>query len=190
MTCFRNPPGILSPRYRWRNKLLVSWSARKARLVMTVSRYSAAQITAAYGRDPATIAIVNNGVDVAAFSMSAFSNAAAISDAGRPAADRGSGPDGQSVTGDLPFGLFVGRSNPAKNLRLALDALRLLSDPDARLVVVGRNDFEAPRCSRELAAEPRAFTWSMSRTSCSARCTAMPPSYCSRVWVRVGVFRS
>ena len=151
---FETHPDFFPFRYRWRNKLLVSWSARHARLVMTVSAYSAAQIANAYGRDPASIVVVNNGVDAGA-----FSNAAAFSDADVTRTDpAGAGNPisaGLSVTGGLPFALFVGRLEPRKNLRLALAALRLLPDRNARLVVVGRNDFEAADVLAELAAEPR-----------------------------------
>ena len=139
---FETHPEFFPLRYRWRNRLLVAWSARHARWVMTVSEYSREQIARAYGRDPATIAIVNNGVDVESF-------APGTTDAASPS-------NTSSVTGGLPYGLFVGRLEPRKNLRLALAALKLLPDPAARLVVVGRNDFESPEVLAELAAEPRA----------------------------------
>jgi glycosyltransferase involved in cell wall biosynthesis len=136
---FETHPEFFPFRYRWRNRLLVSWSARHARLVMTVSAYSRDQIARVYGRDPATIAIVNNGVDAASFASGEATAAT------------------RSVTGGPGYGLFVGRLEPRKNLRLALAALRLLPDPAARLVVVGRNDFEDPVVLAELADEPRAI---------------------------------
>jgi glycosyltransferase involved in cell wall biosynthesis len=123
--------------YRWRNRLLVSWSARRSRLVITVSEYSRKQIAQHYHRSAAEIAIVNSGVDASSFNSSEASTT--------------------DVTGGLPYGLFVGRLEPRKNLRLALAALRLLPDTAARLVVVGRNDFEAPGVLTQLEAEPRAI---------------------------------
>jgi glycosyltransferase involved in cell wall biosynthesis len=85
----------------------------------------------------AEIAVVNNGVDLSAFNSSEASTT--------------------SITGGLPYGLFVGRLEPRKNLTLALAALRLSPEQAARLVVVGRDDFEDPGVLTQLEAEPRAI---------------------------------
>lgn len=122
---------------RWRNRLLVSWSARRSRFVITVSEYSRKQIAQHYHRSTAEIAVVSNGVDLSSFDGSAAAKT--------------------SVTDGLPYGLFVGRLEPRKNLRLALAALRRLPEPTARLVVVGRNDFEDPGVLMQLEAEARAI---------------------------------
>jgi len=121
---------------RWRNRLLLPWSARRSRIVITVSEYSRKQIAQLYHRSMAEIAIVSSGVDASSFNSSEAPTT--------------------SVTGGLPYGLFVGRLEPRKNLTLALAALRLLPEPAARLVVVGRNDFEDPGVLMQLEAEPRA----------------------------------
>lgn len=140
---FQTHPQFFPFAYRWRNRILVGWAARHARSVITVSEYSREQIAAAYGRNRSAIAIVNNGVDAGSF---------------RPAADGAAdgAAEGASVTGGRPFVLFVGRLEPRKNLRLVLDALDRIDDPDARLVVVGRDDFEDPAVLDRLACEDRA----------------------------------
>lgn len=137
---FQTHPEFFPFAYRWRNRILVGWAARHARSIITVSDYSRGQIAASYGRDRSAIAIVNNGVDAASF---------------RPAATPAAGAD--TVTAGRPFALFVGRLEPRKNLRLVLDAFDRIDDPDARLVVVGRDDFEDPAVLARLARADRAL---------------------------------
>ncbi len=133
---FETHPAFFPARTRWRNRLLVAWGARRAPHLMTVSSYSRDQIARIYRRDEASISIVNNGVDVSSFACETS--------------------EAPSVTGGLPYGLFVGRLEPRKNLRLALAALALIDDPNARLVVVGRDDFEDAAVLQALVDEPRA----------------------------------
>lgn len=135
---YETHPEFFPWRYRWRNRLLVSWSARRSRLVITVSEYSRKKIVQLYRLDPDKVAIVSNGVDTSAF-------------------DGSSDVSTRDVTGGLPFGLFVGRLEPRKNLKLALEALRLVPDETARLVVVGRNDFEDRNTLKMLEGERRAI---------------------------------
>jgi glycosyltransferase involved in cell wall biosynthesis len=132
---FETHPHFFPSRTRWRNQALVRWSARRAGTVVTVSEYSRRQISRTYGRPEDQIALVHNGVD--------------LDDAARP----GVLPAG--VPAGLPFALVVGRLEPRKNVRLVLDALDRVEDPAARVVVVGRDDFEDPAVLSRLAAEPR-----------------------------------
>lgn len=134
---FATHPHLFPASTRWRNQLLVWWSVRRAGTIVTVSEYSRDQISRVYHRDPSRIAIAHNGVDIA------------------PSATQGTLPG--DIPSDLPFALFVGRLEPRKNLRLLLDALALIDDPQVRVVVVGRDDFEEPEILARLASERRAI---------------------------------
>lgn len=131
---FATHPEFFDARTRWRNHLLVGWAARRAGTVATVSEYSRAQIARVYGRSPQDVLLVRNGATPAA------------DDPGEPS----------SLPPGTRYVLMVGRLEPRKNVRLALDALALVEDPDLRLVVVGREDREDPATLARLAAEPRA----------------------------------
>lgn len=133
---FETHPRLFPPGTRWRNRILVRWSARRAGLVVTVSEYSRAQITRVYGLAPARVAVVHNGV-------------AAPAD-GPPLMPT-------EVPPGTRFLLSVGRLEPRKNVRLLLDAFDLVEDPAARLVVVGRDDFEAPATLDRIARDPRVI---------------------------------
>lgn len=133
---FETHPQFFPPRTRWRNKLLVRWSARRARLVLTVSEYSRGEITRAYELPPNRVAVVHNGV------------AAPGEGAARPPA---------VVPPGAPYALAVGRLEPRKNMRLLLDALDLVPDPAARLVIVGRDDFESAAVLDRIATDPRVL---------------------------------
>jgi glycosyltransferase involved in cell wall biosynthesis len=135
---FETYPQFFPWRTRWRNRLLVGWSARRAGAVATVSEYSRREIARRYRRPVDRISLVHNGVDPA-----------------QAAASTGRLPAG--VPPATRFALFVGRLEPRKNLRTALAAWRHVADADARLVVVGRDDFEEPATLVALAAEPRAI---------------------------------
>ncbi|MDC7120076.1 glycosyltransferase family 4 protein [Cellulomonas fimi] len=132
---FETHPEFFGRGTRWRNKVLVGWSARRAGTVATVSEYSRSQIARVYGRPADDILLVHNGVEATV-------------------------PSGGALPAPVPdgtrFALMVGRLEPRKNLALALDAFARVDDPDARLVVVGRDDFEDADTLARLAAEPRA----------------------------------
>lgn len=135
---FETHPHFFPWRTRLRNSVLVGWSARRAGAVATVSEYSRREIARAYHRPVGQILLIHNGVDVTS-----------------ARAAPGRLPD--AVPEGTRYALFVGRLEPRKNLRLVLEAWTRLADPDARLVVVGRDDFEEPDVLRALAAEPRAI---------------------------------
>lgn len=127
---FETHPGFFPWRMRWRNRLLTRLSAKRARLVVTISRYSRDSIAATYGIDPARIAEVRCGT------------APPPVGAGRPALM----PDSR------PYLLMVGRLEPRKNLALTLDAFARLPAGSARLIVVGKPDGERPETLARLAA--------------------------------------
>lgn len=79
-------------------------SALSAALVLTVSTFSASEITAAYGIDPATIVVTPHGIDVNAFG-----------------AEGGSGPLPDGVA--APYVLHVGDLHTRRNLGVALEAV-------------------------------------------------------------------
>lgn len=132
---FATHPEFFDARTRWRNHLLVGWAVRHAGTVATVSEYSRDQIARVYGRSAQDVVLVRNGATPAA---------------GTGRREQTSLPPGTRYV------LMVGRLEPRKNLRLALDALARVDDPDVRLVVVGKDDSEDPATLRRLADEPRA----------------------------------
>ncbi|NKY41745.1 glycosyltransferase, partial [Cellulomonas septica] len=132
---FETHPEFFGRGTRWRNKVLVGWSARRAGTVATVSEYSRSQIARVYGRREQDVLLVHNGVEPPPPTSAAL-----------PA----------QVPAGTRYALMVGRLEPRKNLALALDAFARVADPDVRLVVVGRDDFEDPATLARLAAEPRA----------------------------------
>ncbi|GCD20434.1 glycosyltransferase family 4 protein [Cellulomonas algicola] len=132
---FETHPEFFGRGTRWRNKLLVGWSARRAGTVATVSEYSRSQIARVYGRRTEDVLLVHNGVEPPPPSSATLP---------------------PQVPAGTRYALMVGRLEPRKNLALALDAFARVEDPDVRLVVVGRDDFEDPATLARLAAEPRA----------------------------------
>jgi glycosyltransferase involved in cell wall biosynthesis len=119
---FETHPSFFPAKTRWRNRALVRLSAKRARKVVTVSRYCQQQIAREYGLPVREIGVVHNG-------FACKSEAAALP---------------LPLINENAYFLFVGRLEPRKNLRLALEAFARLGDPHVKLVVVGRNDFEAP----------------------------------------------
>jgi glycosyltransferase involved in cell wall biosynthesis len=134
---FETHPSFFGWKTRWRNKLLVGWSVRRAGAVATVSEYSRREISRAYGRPPERICVIRNGVDASA----------ALVPGALP----------RQVPAGTRFALMVGRLEPRKNLRTLLAAFTRVPDPDARLVVVGADDNEDPAVLAALAADERAI---------------------------------
>ncbi|QHT54774.1 glycosyltransferase family 4 protein [Cellulomonas sp. H30R-01] len=132
---FETHPEFFGRGTRWRNKVLVGWSARRAGTVATVSEYSRSQIARVYRRRAEDVLLVHNGVEPPPPTSAALP---------------------EQVPAGTRYALMVGRLEPRKNLALALDAFARVADPDVRLVVVGRDDFEDPTTLARLAAEPRA----------------------------------
>lgn len=126
---FETHPDFFTWRMRWRNRLLTRLSARRARLVVTVSRYSRDCIAKAYGIAPEKIVEVRNGV-----------------------APRALRAPSERLVGPGAYLLMVGRLEPRKNLSLALDAFARLPPGSGRLVVVGKTDGEREGVLRRMAA--------------------------------------
>jgi glycosyltransferase involved in cell wall biosynthesis len=123
---FEDYPQYFQPFFRYRSRLLVRLSARRAELVFTVSEYSKQQLLKMYGIPETRIVKVMNGVDTERFFPG----------------DEGAGE--LTALGLRPGGYFltVGRLEPRKNHAGMLRALAMLPSPRPRLVVVGQRDFE------------------------------------------------
>lgn len=126
---FETHPDFFDWKMRWRNRLLTRMSARRARLVVTVSRYSRDSIAKAYGIAAEKIVEVRNGVSPRALP-----------------------PPSERLVGPGAYLLMVGRLEPRKNLSLALDAFARLPKGSGRLVVVGKTDGERPDVLARMAA--------------------------------------
>lgn len=125
---FETHPEFFPWRTRWRNRLLTRLSARRAKLVLTISDYSRASIARTYGIAPARIAEVRCGATPPRASC-----------------------DASPLVDGRPYLLMVGRLEPRKNLGLVLDAFARLPEGAARLIVVGKGDGERPATLARLA---------------------------------------
>jgi len=117
---FESHPRLFPWLMRWRNKLLVAPSARRARFILTVSEFTQREIVRRYGVSSDRILLAANGVDRI------------------PAPAERSAPGSGS-----PYILCVGRLEPRKNIETLLEALPQLETPGVRLVIVGAADFGA-----------------------------------------------
>lgn len=131
---FETHPEFFPWRMRWRNRLLTRLSAKRAKLVLTISDYSRDSIARVYGIAPDRIAEVRCGSTP-------------------PRASEDASPliDGR------PYFLMVGRLEPRKNLGLVLDAFERLPKGAARLIVVGKGDGERIGTLDRLARTPDAM---------------------------------
>ena len=127
---FETHPAFFAFGMRWRTRLLTRISAKRARLVVTISRYSRDSIARTYRIDPDRIVEVRCGT----------------SPPRTGAITRSPIRDGR------PYLMMVGRLEPRKNLALTLDAFARLSPGAARLVVVGKPDGENPETLARLSS--------------------------------------
>jgi glycosyltransferase involved in cell wall biosynthesis len=130
---FESHPWMFPSLTRWRLRLLCRLSARRAAVIFTVSRYSAAAIMQRYRIPAVRIRITPDA---------ATPPAAPAPEAARHA---------QTLQ---PFLLCVGRLEPRKNIALALAASAAARGRGVRLVVVGREDFGAADLARRLVEAP------------------------------------
>jgi glycosyltransferase involved in cell wall biosynthesis len=131
---FETNPEFFPPIMRWRLRLLVRMSVANAFAVIAPSNYSQDQISSAYGIPQARITVARCGV--------------------RQPILGGCLPPG--LESGVRFILFVGRIEPRKNLNLLLEAFARISDPRARLVVVGHIERSGRPVLSRLAKETRA----------------------------------
>jgi glycosyltransferase involved in cell wall biosynthesis len=129
---FRTHPEFFPFKTRWRNRILTRLSAKRARGVITVSKYSLDGILGSYRLQPTKMAIVPNGCSQPALSS-------------QPAPPV-----------PKPYALFVGRLEPRKNARQLLDAFDRVPT-DSRLVIVGTPDGERPDTLARILAAPRVL---------------------------------
>ncbi|MHA0856490.1 glycosyltransferase family 4 protein [Paenibacillus sp. CMAA1364] len=127
---FETHPQYFTNREVLRNKILVRYSAKRAKQIHTVSEYSKSKIIELYGIPEHKVKVVPNGVDISRFSS-----------------------DNKALSIDLVYEkygvkdyiLTVGRIEPRKNHLQLLDAYMILkqklSDDAGCLVIVGQPDF-------------------------------------------------
>jgi glycosyltransferase involved in cell wall biosynthesis len=129
---FESHPHLFPPSVRWRNRLLVRQSARRAFLVLTVSEFSRRAIERFYDVASDRIVVTYNGVS--------------------PAPGRiGPPPDGVA----RPYILTVGRLEPRKNIETLLAAHARAGIDNLELVIVGREDFGVDRLTEKIRSAPR-----------------------------------
>ena len=166
---FETHPAFFGWKTRWRNKLLVGWSVRRAGAVATVSEYSRREISRAYGRPAERISVIRNGVDAAAALVP--------------------GPLPQRVPAGTRFALMVGRLEPRKNLRTRSPRSRA-----CRTRPPGWS-WSAPTTTRTRTCSPRSrpnrarSIWSGCRRTSCGRCTGRRPCSSSRASARGGESR-
>lgn len=129
---FESHPRFFPWFMRWRNRLLVRRSARRARLVLTVSDFSRSELQARYGLPADRVVVTRNGANAVV----------------APAA-----PDQQAAVGRR-YILSVGRIEPRKNLETLLAAHARLRATGLELVVVGRADFGCAPLLKAMARAP------------------------------------
>ncbi len=138
---FETHPDLFEGAFSERSKALIRRSARRARLVLTVSEFSRSALIERYELSPDKVVVTPNGVDRQVF---------------RPfPADSTGVRERHGLDG--PFLLAVGRIEPRKNLvRLirAFSRARERLSGGVRLVVVGQEDFRSRDVFQEAARQP------------------------------------
>jgi glycosyltransferase involved in cell wall biosynthesis len=137
---FESHPQLFPFSVRWRNRLLVRLSARRADVILAPSQFTRSELLKIYRLEPGRVVLAPN---------------AAPSPSPRdPAVERASMVRMLGEDWDRPFILSVGRIEPRKNVDLLLAAWRAVGRPDVMLVVVGSADFGAERTVRALREDP------------------------------------
>jgi glycosyltransferase involved in cell wall biosynthesis len=148
----------LAQRLAWR--LVVGPTARKAERVLTVSRFSAARITARLKVDPRRVVVVGNGLE--------------------PAFRPRSGEEVQKVRERLGLGddylITVGNPRPQKNLAAAATAFHELAGRGFKgsLVVIGADPARLPPGPGRLVAGPGASDREMAALYSGAELALFP----------------
>ena len=145
---FEDFPEFFTWFFRLRSRLLVRHSARRARIVCSVSEFSKNELVRRYGIAPEKITITYNAADLQRYAPASQGSADQglldQSSADRSSA-RGSSADRDQVAalGLVPgqYLLTVGRLEPRKNHVRLLRAYAQLPAPRPRLAIVGQRDF-------------------------------------------------
>ncbi len=132
---FEDFPEFFTRWFRLRSRLLVRHSARRARIVCSVSEFSKSELVRRYSISPEKITITYNAAD-----LERFCPAGQV--AGQEAG-HGAGRDEVAALGLAPgaYLLTVGRLEPRKNHVRLLQAYAQLPAPRPRLAIVGQRDF-------------------------------------------------
>jgi len=130
-------PEFFSPVEALRMKKLVRWTARKARHILTVSEFSAADIAARFGlpREKITVAYLAAAPELHPRDPQLCQERLARSYGVRP-----------------PFILYVGRIQARKNLPRLVEAFARVhkQEPSATLVIVGKKDWQSERLLQKI----------------------------------------
>lgn len=122
---FENFPEFFTRSFCLRSRLLVRHSARRAKVVYSVSEFSKSELVQRYGLARDKITVIWNAADLRRF---------------HPGAE---GREHVEALGLIPgeYLLTVGRLEPRKNHRRLLEAYAALPAPRPRLAIVGQRDF-------------------------------------------------
>ena len=129
---FEDFPEFFTRFFRFRSRLLVRSSARRAELVFSVSEFSKQDLHRRYGIPVDKIIVLRNAADLNRFHPTASPDDASPADAETLRA-WGLAP-GQYL-------LTVGRLEPRKNHKRLLEAFARLPSPRPKLAIVGQRDF-------------------------------------------------
>lgn len=105
--------------------IMIRLAARKARAIVSVSKFTRDQLQRLLGVSPSRVRVIPNG---SSFSLAGRTQPQAAS------------PRGAGQTGDGPFLLYVGTRKPWKNLGTLLEAFAILlrQNPGLKLVIAGK----------------------------------------------------
>ncbi|WP_053215692.1 glycosyltransferase family 4 protein [Niallia circulans] len=126
---FESNPQFFTKSEVFRNRLLVSYSAKKAKQIHTVSEYSKKEISETYNIDPEKIKVIPNGVNLNKFNNINKSEAKEYI---------------YTKFGIKDYILTVGRIEPRKNHTTLINAYAILKQKEKNappLVIVGKRDF-------------------------------------------------
>jgi glycosyltransferase involved in cell wall biosynthesis len=146
---FESHPHLFEGAFSSRSVRLIRRSARRARVVFTVSEFSRHEILERYELDEATVLVTPNAIDTDRFRPEA------PSDDGEGAGENGERELRVRHLLDGPYVLNVGRIEPRKNLERLFRAFARAKqkiDPKLQLAIVGARDFGHERILAEANA--------------------------------------
>ena len=122
---FETHPQFFEAFFRFRSRMMMRWSAKRAAHVFTVSEYSKTELSRLYGVESEDVTVIHNAVDFGRFC---------------PGVE---GADVVKARGLVSnqYILSVGRLEPRKNHATLIKAYASLKFDDLPLVIVGQRDF-------------------------------------------------